>query len=57
LTRVAGAGFGEPDELGQLGEGHVAADLAFGIEQRFRGEAAELEAAAEAFDGLPLALV
>ena len=48
----AGAGFGEPDEFGQLREFHVAADFAVGVEQRICGQAAELEAAAEAFDGL-----
>ncbi len=49
--REAGAGFGEPDELGQLRECHVAADLAVGVEERFGGQAAELETAAQSFDG------
>ena len=50
----AGAGLGEPDEFGQLREAHVAADLAVGVEQRFGGQAAELEAAAEVLDGIAL---
>jgi len=37
-----------------LGEGHVGANLAVGVEQRFGGKAAELEAAAQAFDGVAL---
>ncbi|MDD5404420.1 MAG: hypothetical protein PHZ14_07765 [Sulfuricella sp.] len=49
--REAGTGFGKPDEFGQLREAHIAADLAVGVEQRFGKQAAELETAAEAFDG------
>ncbi|MCK7578759.1 MAG: hypothetical protein MZV65_25495 [Chromatiales bacterium] len=54
LSAVAAAGLGEPDELGELGEGDVGADFALGVEQRFGGDAAELEAAAESGDGRAL---
>ncbi len=44
--RVAAAGFGKPDELGQFGITHIVADFALRGEQRLGREAAELEAAA-----------
>ncbi|MBK8119443.1 MAG: hypothetical protein IPK39_09780 [Sulfuritalea sp.] len=43
-------GFDEPDELGELGEAHIGANLAFWCEERFWREGAELEAAAESCD-------
>jgi hypothetical protein len=51
-VRARRAGFGKPDELGQLRKGHVAANLAVGVEQGFGREAAELEAAAQALYGV-----
>ena len=48
--REAGSGFREPDEFRELRKGHVGANLAVGVEQRFGGKAAELETAAETFN-------